>query len=178
MDHFDCTPEEVALYLSQMKIHSAPGPDGITAWMLTNFAEDIAPSIASIFNLSIASGRLPADWKLSNIIPIPKCSGRNNVRFSDLFPYYPSLAKFLKSVSIEFSWNSYLLKVSYLMISMDFARAGQLLSHFSWLPMTGISPWRANIKLLAYLLTLTKLLILSHIRPCSTNCTVCKCLLS
>ena len=97
--------------------------------------------------------------------------------FSDLFPYSPSLAKFLKSISIEFLWNSYPLKVSYLMISMDFARAGQLLSHFSWLPMTGISPWRANIKLPAYSSTLTKLSILSHIRLCSTNCTVCKFLL-
>ena len=87
MDHFDCTPKEVVLYLSQLKIDSAPGPDGITAWMLTNFADDIAPSIASIFNLSIASGCLPADWKLSNIIPIPKCSARDNVRFfSTYFP--------------------------------------------------------------------------------------------
>ena len=34
-----------------VKILSAPGPDGIIAWMLTNFAQDTAPSIGSIFNL-------------------------------------------------------------------------------------------------------------------------------
>ena len=93
MDHFDCTPKEVVLYLSQLKIDSAPGPDGITAWMLTNFADDIAPSIASIFNLSIASGCLPADWKLSNIIPIPKCSARDNVRFFQPISLLPIISK-------------------------------------------------------------------------------------
>ena len=145
--------------------------------MLTNFADDIAPSIASIFNRiwvpsCMLTGNFLTLYLFLNAPPETMCV------FSDLFPYFPSLAKFLKSISIEFLWNLYPLKVSYLMISMDFARAGQLLSHFSWLPMTGISPWRANIKLPAYSSTLTKLSILSHIRPCSTNCTVCKFLLS
>ena len=93
MDHFDCIPKEVVLYLSQLKIHSAPGPDGITAWMLTNFADDIAPSNASIFNLSIASGCLPPDWKLSNIIPIPKCSARDNVCFFQPISLLPIISK-------------------------------------------------------------------------------------
>ena len=63
VDSFDCTPEEVSVYLKQIKSYTAPGPDGITAWMLSSLAEDVAPSVASIFNLSISSGRLPADWK-------------------------------------------------------------------------------------------------------------------
>jgi len=64
-----------------MRTHSAPRPDGITAWMLVHFAQDIAPSIASIINLSIATGCLPDDWKLLNIIPIPKRSIRDDIHY-------------------------------------------------------------------------------------------------
>ena len=35
MDAIDCTTEEAVMYLKRIKCHSAPGPDGITAWMLS-----------------------------------------------------------------------------------------------------------------------------------------------
>ena len=84
------------MYIRQIKTHSAPGPDGITAWMLTNFAQSIAPSLSSIFNLSIAIGGLPADWKLSNIIPIPKSSARDDVRFFRPISLLPIVGKILE----------------------------------------------------------------------------------
>ena len=71
--------------------------------MLTNFAQDITLSIASVFNLSIASGRLSADWNLSNIIPIPKCSARDNVHFFSELPIISKiLEKHIHRVLMEF----------------------------------------------------------------------------
>ena len=40
--------------------------------MLRTFSEGVSPSISSLFNLSIRTGKLPLDWKLSNVVPIPK----------------------------------------------------------------------------------------------------------
>ena len=49
--------------------------------MLRTFAEEAAPSIASLFNLSLSLGKLPNDWKCSNVVPIPKESNKSDVRF-------------------------------------------------------------------------------------------------
>lgn len=71
-DWADCTTDGVATLLKQIKPHSSVGPDSNSAWMLRTFAEDIAPSISSLFNLSIKIGKVPAERKLSNVVPIPK----------------------------------------------------------------------------------------------------------
>ena len=39
--------------LEAISPHSASGPDAISAWILRTFAEEAAPSIASLFNLSL-----------------------------------------------------------------------------------------------------------------------------
>ena len=49
--------------------------------MLHTFADDIAPSISALFNTFIVHGQLPADWKLSNIVFIPKETGKQDVHF-------------------------------------------------------------------------------------------------
>ena len=79
-DHLDCTADEVVVLLKKTKIHSASGPDGISAWMLHTFADEIAPSISSLFNLSLTTGKLPDDWKVANIVPIPKESNTKDAR--------------------------------------------------------------------------------------------------
>ena len=96
LDTLDCTSEEVAMYLKRIKRHSAPGPDGITAWMLSTFADEIGPSLATIFNHSISSGRLPSEWKHSNVVPIPKGSTKDDVRFYWPISYLPLISKVLE----------------------------------------------------------------------------------
>ena len=81
LDPFDCVSDEVCDRLKRLKTHSATGPDGISSWMLKTFAEEIAPSVTSLFNLSIESGKISTDWKMSNIVPIPKDNSKNEVRF-------------------------------------------------------------------------------------------------
>ena len=64
--------------LTCLDVSKSSGPDGISAKMLKHTAIGI-----SLFNLSIKNGKVPRDWKLSTVVPIPK-SGRahspNNYR--------------------------------------------------------------------------------------------------
>ena len=48
------------------------GPDNITLRMLKSTAYSIAPSLTNLFNLSLATGIFPTDWKLARVVPVPK----------------------------------------------------------------------------------------------------------
>ena len=68
----DCTIPETEALLRNVKCGTATGPDRITALMLRTFSEGVSPSICSIVNHSIRTGKLPSNWKLSNVVPLPK----------------------------------------------------------------------------------------------------------
>ena len=82
--------------LRSLKPHSASGPDEISVWMLRTFADDIAPSVSALFNVSIAQGLLPADWKLSNIVPFPKEPGKQDIHFFNPISLLPVVSKVLE----------------------------------------------------------------------------------
>ena len=70
--HLLCTEEEVMDLLLSLDPAKSTGPDKISATMLRSTAVLIAPSLTKLFNLSIASGRFPTDWKCARITPIFK----------------------------------------------------------------------------------------------------------
>jgi len=55
-----------------MKTKTASGPDNISSHMLKNTARSISPFLHELFNLSLSTGKLPSEWKISNVTPIPK----------------------------------------------------------------------------------------------------------
>ena len=65
-------PHEVACKLLEIKPFKAQGPDNIPCRILKEFAYELADPIATIFNASLTSTIVPAIWKDSDIIPIPK----------------------------------------------------------------------------------------------------------
>ena len=95
-DFFDVDASEIACLLRNLKVHTASGPDGISSWMLKTFADTLSPSIASLFNLSIKSGKLPIEWKLSHIVPIPKESSKQDVRSYRPISLLPIISKCLE----------------------------------------------------------------------------------
>ena len=95
-DSYDMVSNEVANLLKKTKLHSASGPDGISTWMLRTFADSVSPSITSLFNLSIHCGKLPAEWKLSHIVLIPKESSKQDVRFYRPISLLPTISKCLE----------------------------------------------------------------------------------
>ena len=52
-------------------------------WFWNTYAYDIAPVSTTIFNRSIKFGIVPDEWKLANLLPIPKespCTELNQLR--------------------------------------------------------------------------------------------------
>ena len=60
--------------------------------MLSTFA-DISSSLASLYNLSIYRGQIPTDW---NVVPIPKESNKNDVRFFRPISLLSVVSKFVE----------------------------------------------------------------------------------
>ena len=58
--------------MESVKPNKATGPDNIPAWLLTNHANVLAPPLTAIFNNSLREGVVPMEWKMANVIPLPK----------------------------------------------------------------------------------------------------------
>jgi hypothetical protein len=65
---------EVCCVLKTRDVDKATGPDKISVVLLKTCAANISPSLCELFNKSLCCGKLPLEWKLSNISPIPKKS--------------------------------------------------------------------------------------------------------
>lgn len=58
--------------ISELKVSKDPGPMSISATFLQYNAEILAPILCNAINTIIHTGRIPEDWKVSYITPIPK----------------------------------------------------------------------------------------------------------
>ena len=65
-------PHEVCNKLLKLRTNKAMGTDNISSRILKEFAYELTEPITLMFNTSISSGQVPALWKDSTIIPIPK----------------------------------------------------------------------------------------------------------
>ena len=72
MEEITVDPVGVAKLLTQLNIHKASGPDGLSARVLKECCSEIAPVLAYIFNESLAQGAVPDDWRLENVTPVFK----------------------------------------------------------------------------------------------------------
>jgi hypothetical protein len=66
------TEEDVRLQFRRIKQTKAAGPDGISARLLHQCGDSLAPAFLTLFQDSISSGTIPTLWKTSHIIPVPK----------------------------------------------------------------------------------------------------------
>ncbi|XP_056610032.1 uncharacterized protein LOC130427021 [Triplophysa dalaica] len=76
IDHPIITLNSTDVYtaLSRINAHKAAGPDGIPGRVLRACAEQLAGVFTDIFNLSLAQAVVPACFKSTSIVPIPKHS--------------------------------------------------------------------------------------------------------
>ena len=58
--------------LKNLKTHKATGPDSIPAFTLKAAADELAPALAVLFQLSLDQGEIPADWREALVVPIFK----------------------------------------------------------------------------------------------------------
>ena len=98
-DDFVVDPSEVDKRLSSIKIHKAPGPDGIPNWLLRDFSSLLCQPLAAIFNSSIREGFVPPIWKSAEVVPVPKTNPPASIQ-NDLRPIslLPTVAKVLEGI--------------------------------------------------------------------------------
>ncbi|MCG8033368.1 MAG: reverse transcriptase family protein, partial [Candidatus Thiodiazotropha taylori] len=63
--------------LKDIKPHKASGPDNIPARLLKEAAEELAPGLTHLFQISIDSGKIPHDWKSALVTPVFKKGNRS-----------------------------------------------------------------------------------------------------
>ena len=51
---------------------TACGPDELPYWLFTDFAHDLAPAVANVFDSSLRQHKVPSSWKIANIESLPK----------------------------------------------------------------------------------------------------------
>ena len=88
--------EMVLTYIKELAVNKATGLDGIPAHLLKETAEQIAPSIALLFNKSLLQGEVPEDWKLANIVPVFKKGKREHVANYRPISLLPIISKVLE----------------------------------------------------------------------------------
>ena len=76
MGEITVDPKGVFKLLNKLKIHKAPGSDGLSARVLRERSSEIAPLLALIYNESLAQGTVPDDWRQANVAPIFKKWGK------------------------------------------------------------------------------------------------------
>ena len=71
------SPQGVEKLLKQLKVNKASGPDCIPNKLPKETAQQIAPALSTLFQHSLNSGTLPADWCEANIAPVFKKGSRH-----------------------------------------------------------------------------------------------------
>ena len=71
LPHLFVTVREAYITLRQTKVKKAPGPDGIHNIVLKEFAFELAPLIADMYNTSLCEGVVPPSLKHAIVSPLP-----------------------------------------------------------------------------------------------------------
>ena len=69
--------DDVRRILLSLDVNKATGPDRIPARLLQHCAPYISSSLSNLVNKSLNTGKVPSEWKISNITPIPKGGQKN-----------------------------------------------------------------------------------------------------
>ena len=77
MTRITVTLAGVAKLLSSLNPKKAIGPDQVPTFLLKDYAEELAPILQVIFQQSLDTGMVPADWKRANVAAIYKKGDKN-----------------------------------------------------------------------------------------------------
>ena len=66
------TCKGVLKLLKDIKSHKVSGPDNIPGRLLKEAAEELTPGLTFLFQISLDSGKIPADWKSALVTPVFK----------------------------------------------------------------------------------------------------------
>eukprot|EP00064_Thunnus_orientalis_P002141 superscaffoldBa00000148_g2148 len=64
--------DQVRKELRKVKARKATGPDGTRSRLLKDCADQLCKAVLHIFNMSLSLEKVPALWKISCVVPVPK----------------------------------------------------------------------------------------------------------
>ena len=85
--------------LCEISCAHAGGPDDLPNWVLREFADILAATVADILNSSFSECKIPRAWKIADVLPLPKAPTVNDIN-KDLRPI--SLTSTLSKVAESF----------------------------------------------------------------------------
>ena len=59
--------ESVMKLMENLKVNKAPGPDGVSNWILKECRHQLVDKIQDLLTSSLEQGRVPKEWKQANI---------------------------------------------------------------------------------------------------------------
>ena len=89
------TEQEVASILNTLDTKKATGSDEIPAKLLKETAS-ITPSLCKLFNKSLLVGKIPRDWKLTNVVPVHKKGNQEHTENYRPISLLPIVSKVLE----------------------------------------------------------------------------------
>eukprot|EP00061_Rhincodon_typus_P010093 g34117.t1 len=77
--HFEFRKEVLFGLLKSIKVDKCPGLDGIYSRLLREAREEIPGALTKIFTSSLATGEIPEDWQVANVVPLFKKGNSDNL---------------------------------------------------------------------------------------------------
>ena len=125
-EHFLVGNFTVYKSLRLVKLKKSSGPDPIPGTVWKEFAFELLPIIMDIYNASIIEGYVPKPLRLSDVVPVPKCSLPKSVE-QDLRPI--SLMSHLAKIMEGFTLSALLNQVCDKLDVYQFVLAGKSTTH-------------------------------------------------
>ena len=101
----EVTVQRVYNNLLHLNKHKASGPDGLSNWVLKEYAEILVTPVQNILNASYSERKLPSMWKIADVTPLPKVKQVTDTK-KDLRPI--SLTSTLSKISEDFIVSDYI----------------------------------------------------------------------
>ena len=99
--------ESVTKKIKELKPNKAVGLDKVSSRMLKDAADIVAPSLTSLFNISINNGCFPSTWKLAKISPLFKKGSKQDPSNYRPISVLPTISKLLEK-AVHMQLYSYL----------------------------------------------------------------------
>ena len=85
-----CTNEEIKIYISNMNVSKATGPNSIPTNLLKHFTDELIEPLVTIINKSLIEGIFPDILKCASVCPIYKKVIELTVQTTDQFRFFPT----------------------------------------------------------------------------------------
>ena len=101
---------QVKAILRHVNPRKVTGVDGVPAWLLKRFHEELGPVVHDIICASILQAKYPTSYKHALVSPVPKVDNPTDINndFRQI-SVLPQVAKVLERIQLKLNWRTYVL---------------------------------------------------------------------